>query len=731
MSNYSQTHQPELHTEAIKLLRKLTGKNDVAFHPGQYEAIEALVQHRRRALVIERTGWGKSAVYFIASLLMRSYGAGPALIISPLLALMRDQVQAAARAGVKAATINSSNVTDWDEIQQQLRDNTLDVLLIGPERLNNPDFCERWLPEIVESLGLLVIDEAHCISDWGHDFRPDYRRIRNIIAELKPTTPILATTATANQRVIEDIAEQLNYSHKTLKNSSPQSSDIFILRGPLSRDSLRLGVLQMKDPTERIAWLVEHLKTFTGSGIIYTLTVSAAEDIARILKTAGYAVQPYSGKMSVEERIEAEESLRANKVKALVATSALGMGFDKPDMGFVIHCGAPSSLIAYYQQVGRAGRGTQQADVLLLPGLEDQDIWEYFATASMPTEENCSAVLSALEVARQQNQPMTISALETMVDIRRSNLELLLKVLSVEGAVYRVSQRWVATGTPWKYDHERYAKVAQTRQHEQEAMVSYINTSSCRMVYMAQELDDATAKKCGRCDNCSGTWYPQQVSSTSRHIAEQSFGEVGVHIEPRRMWPSGLKKLLEQSIFAEDDVDIPQGSKIPDEERACEGRALARLSDIGWGNVLREIFKENAEDGEISTELGRACVKVLAQWDWQNRPQVVIGIPSERRPRLASSLARGLAQTGRLKDLGDVQLVHPTSHEQGNSVFRCLGVWNSYVVPDSMKDFLQAHHPRVLLVSDCVNSRWSMTVIARQLRRAGAHSVYPFALAVS
>ncbi|MFW0120617.1 RecQ family ATP-dependent DNA helicase [Rothia sp. CCM 9419] len=731
MSNYSQIHHDELYTEAIKLLRKLTGKNDAAFHRGQYEAIEALVQHRRKALVIERTGWGKSAVYFIASLLMRKRGGGPALIISPLLALMRDQVQAAARAGVKAATINSSNITEWDEIRQQLQQQTLDVLLIGPERLNNPDFYEHWLPELVDSLGLLVIDEAHCISDWGHDFRPDYRRIREVIAQLKPNTPILATTATANQRVIEDIAEQLNYSGNTLKNSSEQNSDIFILRGPLSRDSLRLGVLHLKESTERIAWLVEHLKTLTGSGIIYTLTVSAAEDIAHILRNAGYAVQSYSGQMSVEERIEAEEALRHNTIKALVATSALGMGFDKPDMGFVIHCGAPSSLIAYYQQVGRAGRGTDNADVLLLPGAEDQDIWEYFATASMPTEENTSIVLNVLEKAREQGQTLTLSALETVVDIRRSNLELLLKVLAVEGAVRRVSNRWVATGAPWTYDAERYRKVAQTRQHEQEAMLSYISTSSCRMVYMAQQLDDTTATKCGRCDNCAGSWYPQQISSYAHETTRNSLQEAGVRIEPRRMWPSGLKKLLEQKIGTGKDSEIPSRAKIAEEERACQGRALARLTDIGWGNVLREIFKEDAEDVEVSSELGQACVKVLSQWDWQDRPNVVIGVPSEHHPRLAFSLARGLAQTGRLHDLGDIQLVQPTSYAQGNSVFRCAGVWDAYAIPEPMRVFLQTHHPSVLLVSDSVNSRWSTTVIARQLRRAGAHSVYPFALAIS
>ncbi|HEX6956144.1 MAG TPA: RecQ family ATP-dependent DNA helicase, partial [Agromyces sp.] len=371
--------------EALAALRELVGRDDAAFHDGQFEAIEALVDGRRRALVVQRTGWGKSAVYFVATLLLRRRGGGPTVLVSPLLALMRDQIAAAERAGVRAVAINSTNPHEWADVQQRLADDAVDVLLVSPERLNNPAFREQQLPALVRRIGMLVVDEAHCISDWGHDFRPDYRRLRDLIAEIPAGVPVLATTATANSRVVADVAEQLGHG-----------DDVLTIRGPLARTSLRLGVLRLPDAPTRLAWLLSHLDDLPGSGIIYTLTVSAANDTARLLRERGHDVRAYTGQTDPDEREESEALLKRNEVKALVATSALGMGFDKPDLGFVVHLGAPSSPVAYYQQVGRAGRASESADVLLLPGPEDRAIWHYFATASMPDEQRARRVIAEL-----------------------------------------------------------------------------------------------------------------------------------------------------------------------------------------------------------------------------------------------------------------------------------------------------------------------------------------------
>lgn len=715
MNQSPETANPQLHEKAVGFLRALTGNEDADFHPGQFEAISALVQDHRRALVVQRTGWGKSAVYFISALLLRAQGYGPTLIISPLLALMRDQVAAAARAGVRAAAISSANPTEWGEITAALEREELDVLLVSPERLNNPRFRDEQLPQLVDKLGLLVVDEAHCISDWGHDFRPDYRRIKDLLGRLPDSVAVLATTATANERVIEDVREQLGVGAKS-------QQDVFTLRGPLSRSSLRLGVLRLPSTATRLAWLIEHLNELPGSGIIYTLTIGAAEDTARALTEAGHSAVAYTGRTDANEREELESALKNNQVKALVATSALGMGFDKPDLGFVVHLGAPSSPVAYYQQVGRAGRATDSADVLLLPGSEDRDIWEYFATASMPTEEKSTAVLSALA---EHGGALSVAALETRVNIKRSPLELLLKVLAVDGAVERVSGGWQSTGRPWAYDAARYDRVRRARIAEQQAMMDYQFTTECRMQFLAEQLDDRTARPCGRCDVCAGAWYATTVHKEASAAADSALHRAGIPLEPRAQWPSGMDRL-----------GIQVRGKIPEDERADRGRSLARLTDLGWGQRLREIFRNDDNgrplDATVDTALGRACIGVLAQWDWSTRPTAVAAMPSQSRPELVMSLAQGLAAAGHLPFLGALRLNQdvPRGHHGGNSAYRLAEVWDRFSVPPEIAQALREQpQPSVLLVDDLVDSRWTLTVAARELRLAGAARVLPFALA--
>jgi len=688
----------DLRADALTALRELVGRDDADFHDGQFEAIEALVAGRRRALVVQRTGWGKSAVYFVATLLLRRRGGGPTILVSPLLALMRDQVAAAERAGVRAVSINSANAHEWQEVLARLDADEVDVLLVSPERLNNPSFREQQLPALVRRLGMLVVDEAHCISDWGHDFRPDYRRLRDLIAEIPADVPVLATTATANSRVVADVAEQLG-------------TDVLTIRGPLARASLRLGVLRLPDSTGRLAWLIDHLDDLPGSGIVYALTVSAANDTARVLRERGHDVRAYTGQTDPDEREESERLLKRNEVKALIATSALGMGFDKPDLGFVVHLGAPSSPVAYYQQVGRAGRASENADVLLLPGREDPAIWHYFGTASMPDEERARRVIDELS-----DVPLSTPALEARVDIRRTPLELLLKVLDVDGAVRRVQGGWVATGAPWSYDAERYRRIAEEREAEQRHMLEYEQTDGCRMAFLQRSLDDDTAAPCGRCDRCAGAWYPGDVDADAAAAAASALDRVGVPIEPRRAWPTGADRL-----------GVPVKGRIPPGEQAAEGRALARLTDLGWGSTLRELFASNALDAPVPPRVLDACVRVLAEWGWAERPLAVASVPSRSRPQLVGSLARGFAEVGRLPYLGELAPVDggPTGGPGGNSAFRLAGVWNRFSA-----EALDVPAGGVLLVDDLADSRWTLTIAARELRRAGATEVLPFALAL-
>lgn len=687
--------------DARTVLAELTGNPNAEFRDGQLEAIRDLVVGRRRVLVVQRTGWGKSAVYFVATRLLRAAGGGPSLIISPLLALMRDQIAAAERAGVRAATLNSSNVTEWDDVLDELRAGSLDVLLISPERLNNPQFRDEVLPQLMRFLGLIVVDEAHCISDWGHDFRPDYRRIGHILSELPGDTPVLATTATANSRVVTDVAEQLG-------------DDTTVVRGELARDSLRLGVQPGLDPSARIAWLASHLGDFTGSGIVYTLTVSAAEDITRILRDQGHEVRAYTGRTDAEERAELEQMLKDNRLKALIATSALGMGFDKPDLGFVVHVGAPSSAVAYYQQVGRAGRATESADVLLLPGAEDTEIWEYFATASMPSQSDANAVLTALAEA---DGPLSVARLETLVGTKRTRLQLLLKTLEVEDAVEKVRGGYVSTGRGWTYDQERYEKVAEVRGAEAQAMLDYESTGACRMEFLIRQLDDPDPRPCGRCDNCAGVWWSTEITEASRQDAAGTLHRIGLPIEARSTWPSGMA-----------NIGVSLKGRIPADELAEEGRVIARLSDLGQGQVLREFLAPDAPDAEVPSQIGKWCLQVLGEWDWAVRPEVVVSIPSARRPVTVRSLAANLASAGRLIDGGELLQVHDHGTPDVNSAFRVKDLHDAFAVPPEVAEAVAGK--AVLLVDDEIVSRWTMAIAARQLRLAGAAAVLPFALAM-
>ncbi|MFC0680966.1 RecQ family ATP-dependent DNA helicase [Lysobacter korlensis] len=705
--------------DALDILRTLVGRSDADFHEGQFEAISALVDERQRALVVQRTGWGKSAVYFVATLLLRQRGAGPTVLVSPLLALMRDQIAAAARAGVRAVAINSTNPHEWADVRAALDADQVDVLLVSPERLNNPTFREEQLPALVRNVGMLVVDEAHCISDWGHDFRPDYRRLRELITVIPDGVPVLATTATANSRVVTDVAEQLSpppaaADHDDAADRHP----VHTIRGPLARTSLRLGVLTLPDAAARLAWLLTHLGDLPGSGIIYTLTVSAAEDTARLLREAGHNVRAYTGQTDPGEREASEAALKDNEVKALIATSALGMGFDKPDLGFVLHLGAPSSPVAYYQQVGRAGRATANADVLLLPGPEDQAIWSYFATASMPSQQLANAVLD--ELALENGAPLSTPALEARVNIRRTRLELLLKVLDVDGAVRKVRGGWITTGAPWTYDADRYERIAAERVAEQQHMLEYERTGSCRMEYLQRTLDDETATPCGRCDNCAGDWFPADASADAAARANASLDRVGVPIEPRAQWPTAAERL-----------GVPVKGNIPPAERMLEGRALARLTDItSAGRWCRDLLAANAADAPASRELIAACIRVLADWPWAERPASVAAMPSRSRPLLIESVARGLAEAGRLQYLGSLEYAGPgpAGKPGGNSAYRLAAVWSAFTPPTALAE--TAPTAPILLIDDFADSRWTLTVASRQLRLAGASAVLPFALAL-
>ncbi|GAC70575.1 RecQ family ATP-dependent DNA helicase [Gordonia soli] len=682
---------PEARTVADRTIAALAGP-DAALRNDQLTAVAALGEPGARVLVVQRTGWGKSAVYWVATAISRASGHGPTLIVSPLLSLMRDQVTAAGRAGLRAATLNSSNVDEWSAVEESVRTDELDVLLVSPERLANPGFGRRVLDALSGRLGLLVIDEAHAISDWGHDFRPDYRRVADVLRSLNPQTPVLATTATANARVTDDVAAQLG-------------AQTLVLRGPLARKSLQLNVIDGLAPIRRYAWVAEHITELPGSGIVYVLTVADAERLVSAIEAVhgdAVPVAAYTGQLDADRRRRLEDALSANEVKALIATSALGMGYDKPDLGFVVHVGSPPSPVSYYQQVGRAGRALDDAVVMLLASGADHAIWGHFATATIPDPRRMRALLAALDV---EDEAVSVPQLESITGYRRGKVELALKQLAVDGAVERVSDGWRSTNAPWEYDAEHYRGIVAVREREADIMRSYIRGDECLMRLLTESLDDPGATRCGRCSVCRGELsapLTADVPTESLRTITLALRRSARILEPRKMWPGG---------------DFGSRGRIPAGQAAEVGRVLAHADAPEWSEVLAGA--RAGDDGAVA-ELGDAAVATLSSWvrDAGVRPDVIVSLDL-LGGQLAERVADHLRTVGRRP--GGVFPVN----SGGGPAADATGAVEAVYWRDHLGSPPEVGDQVVLLVTDSSSSGWPVTLAAAALRDAGARAVLP------
>lgn len=687
-------------TRAQTLLHTALADPTASFRAGQWEAIEQLVERHARLLVVERTGWGKSLVYFMATRLLREQGAGPTLLISPLLALMRNQILAAQRIGVRAGTVNSSNTEEWEQVLRNLLANQIDLLLISPERLANEAFREQYLMPIADRVGLFVVDEAHCISDWGHDFRPDYRRIVRVLQALPRNIPVLATTATANNRVVEDVVSQLG-------------AEVELIRGPLTRESLALQNIHLPSQAARLAWLAEQLPKLPGSGIIYTLTTKDADRVSEWLRLQGIAAESYHAGIDGQRREDLEQRLLENQLKALVATSALGMGFDKPDLGFVIHFHRPGSVVHYYQQVGRAGRAIQRAYGIMLSGDEDDEILDYFIRTAFPPEAHTADVLAQLEAAEHG---LTIIELERNLNLRRSHIEHVLKLLSVEtpSPITRQKGRWYLNPIAYVPDQERIARITHQRRSEQQRMRDYLHSQECLMRFLSRELDDSTLKDCGRCAVCAGlpilpVDYPVRLAAEASGFLRR----LDQQIDPRKQWPG-------------DALLTAHGwrGNIPTQFKAEEGRALCLWGDAGWGDLVRH---GKQRDGRFADDLVLGAVELIRdRWRPIPAPTWITCVPSQRHPTLVTDFTQRLAHALRLPFVSAVRRTRPTESQKTmcNSYQQAHNLAGAFAINSAP----QLSGP-VLLVDDIVDSRWTFTILAALLRESGSGPVFPFALA--
>jgi ATP-dependent DNA helicase RecQ len=692
------------HSVALDLLRRALDDNAATFRDGQWEAIDALVNRRERLLVVQRTGWGKSSVYFIATRILRDRGLGPTLIVSPLLALMRNQIGAAERLGIRALSINSTNRDEWPTLKRQILSNQADALLISPERLSNDGFVQDVLLPVANSIGMLVVDEAHCISDWGHDFRPDYRRLVNVLQRMPDNLPILGTTATANDRVIADVQAQLG--------------NIKIQRGSLIRESLALQVMKLPSQAARLAWLAEHLPALPGTGIVYTLTKRDADQVATWLNDKGIVARAYYSGVtgagfpdSDSYRQHLEEQLLNNEIKALIATTALGMGYDKPDLGFVIHYQAPGSIVAYYQQVGRAGRAIDLAYGVLMSGDEDDDIHEYFRKSAFPREKSVASILQALE----DSDGLTTAQVEEAVNLRHGQIEQVLKFLSVDSPapIIKDGSRWKRTPIPYRMDHERIRRLTAQRETEWDEIQGYLSAPGCLMEYLADSLDDENAERCGKCSNCLGKPIVDPSFSRKQAIDASRFLR---HSES----PLECNKQVARDAFVEYGL---QGN-LPQNLRAETGRVLSRWGDAGWGQLVAD----DKHSGRFRDELVEAVADMLTtRWKPTPGPKWVTCVPSRNHPTLVPDFAARLAKRLGIPFIASVTKVrvNEPQKEQQNRFHQCRNLDGVFAITGNISP------EPVLLVDDVVDSGWTMTIIAALLRRSGSGAVWPVALSTS
>ena len=687
---------------ALELLRRALSNPDAEFRDGQWEAIDALVNQRIKLLVVQRTGWGKSSVYFIAARILRDRGLGPTLIVSPLLALMRNQMEAAERLGIRPVTINSTNRDDWPPLMQSILDNQADAVLISPERLANDEFVRTVLLPIADRIGLLVVDEAHCISDWGHDFRPDYRRLVNVLRHMPSNMAVLGTTATANNRVVNDITTQLG--------------DIEAQRGPLLRETLALQAVQLPDQSGRLAWLAEHLPQLPGTGIVYTLTKRDADQVAEWLTRNGIAAKAYySGVEAVgfecsdAYRQHLESALLNNEIKALVATTALGMGYDKPDLGFVVHYQAPGSIVAYYQQVGRAGRAIDYAVGVLLAGREDEEIQEYFRAGAFPDERHVNSILDALA----ESDGLSERQLEAKVNLRKGQIDKVLKFLSVENPspVIKDRSQWRRTPVTYRLDHQHIQRLTRQRAAEWQEVQEYINTRDCLMLFLARSLDDEQAQPCGRCASCLGWPVIPEEFSHQLAVAAALFLR---HAE----LPLECKKQVASGAF----IQYEFSGNLPTNLRAETGRILSRWGDAGWGRVVAE----DKHNNHFRDELVEAVEEMIRErWRPSPAPTWVACVPSRNHPNLVPDFVRRLAARLHLPFYEAITKVRDNQQQklQQNRYHQCRNLDGVFDVAAGIPN------GPVLLVDDIVDSVWTMTVVAALLLRSGSGPVWPVALA--
>jgi len=677
----------ELEREATEILRRAYGPK-AKLRDGQWDAVSAILEPGARLLLVQATGWGKSVVYFLALSLLRRQGRGVMLVVSPLISLMRNQVAFAAKFGLHAAAIHSENQNEWAQIESRLAAGGVDVLFVSPERLHVSDFRKRVLEPYLAQTALVVVDEAHCISEWGHDFRPEYRSILKQLIGLPKEASILAATATATRRVEDDLRKVFG-------------PFLEVQRGRLVRPSLRLVGLNLTSPSEKLAWLAHYIPRMPGSGIVYGLTVFDVKEVARWLQRNGIDARPYFAELGPERRTELEDAFSRNEIKVLAATTALGMGYDKADVGFVIHFQMPASLIGYYQQIGRAGRAMDRAFAVLLGGgADDEEIIESFVNSARPPNILFERVIEALQTRRQ-----SFAELNHDLMIAPSQLRHILELLDAADALIGNDGMYGVRLAEAKAELAHGDLIRNLRREEFAQMRNYLESNQCRMQSVALALGDEKPAPCGICDRCRPLPTPHLDSSLIAKAAAFLQGETK-RLVPRVRLP----------------LDIPARKPTLGPDERCEmGIVLGVYGDGHWGQWVREgKYRSRVYPPEL-VEAARSAVEAM-----RRKFDGIAWIPTSHGtsplPVFIEALARKLGVPAR--EVVNRRRPGPPQKSMSAAREQFLNVWDSFEISDSL-------HGHWLLVDDIVDSGWTLTVVGLRMRHAGASSVTPLALAAA
>lgn len=670
-----------IYDRANILLKQLYDDRAI-FRDGQYEAIESVFTHKR-SLVVQRTGWGKSLVYFMSTKINRENGAGFTIVISPLLVLMKNQFEAANKLGLNCCILNSETKDKRKIDIEGIKRNQYDLVFITPETLFSNEIYNE-LPNF--RIGLFVIDEAHCISDWGHDFRLEYCKLNQVIKILPSQVPILATTATANNRVVADLEKQLG-------------SNVYISRGCLHRESLAIQVLRMKDKAERYAWILKNINSLPGSGIIYCLTTNDCDYLAEFLSKNGILAESYHASLEQDRCQEIEKRFYHNKIKVIVATIKLGMGYDKEDIGFIIHFQRPANIVNYYQQIGRAGRNIDYANIFLMSGKEDEEIHDYFINTAFPTFEEAQEVVDLLE----NISDLTLGFIQSRINIKKNRLAKTLIFLENEGIIFKDKSKYSRSTKKFVYNKDYYNSIIEIRRKEQEDMRKLIKNDICYSKFIINSLDDMTDIKCGKCSNCLGKEIiSSKLTIDEKQKAAEYINSKTLAIIPRKQWAT-TSKTKQTKIEFQNEIGI----------------CLSKYGDVGYGEIIKNC-KTNKIDYPI--EIVNRSVEVLKPLIKEHNIKYATYVPSLRNDMFAKFAKKVVAECG-------IKLIEPIKKVSNwqqktmqNSSHQCYNALISYEVNSALPK------EPIILMDDMVDSKWTLTVCGYKLRENGCTAVYPFAL---